>query len=167
MAKTRREFTSEFKREAVALWETSGRPQMEIAAELDTSKNPAVGAAAVSRCRGVAVSGWGLGLQLMWSVEAAPGHLQPDQASSGVCRMSQVARFMLWTRLASPIVTVARAMPIVLTTSAIGPFWRANTCSTVARTLDLAPLAREMLTGIGLPGGFLRWICERRPLPAR
>ena len=34
MAKTRREFTSEFKREAVALWETSGRPQMEIASEL-------------------------------------------------------------------------------------------------------------------------------------
>jgi len=34
MAKTRRAFTAEFKREAVALWETSGRPQMEIAAEL-------------------------------------------------------------------------------------------------------------------------------------
>ena len=34
MAKTRREFTPEFKREAVALWEGSGRPQMEIAAEL-------------------------------------------------------------------------------------------------------------------------------------
>ena len=34
MAKTRREFTAEFKREAVALWETSGRPQMEIAAGL-------------------------------------------------------------------------------------------------------------------------------------
>ena len=34
MAKTRREFTAELKREAVALWETSGRPQMEIAAEL-------------------------------------------------------------------------------------------------------------------------------------
>jgi transposase len=34
MAKTRREFTAEFKREAVGLWETSGRPQMEIAAEL-------------------------------------------------------------------------------------------------------------------------------------
>ena len=34
MAKTRREFTAEFKREAVALWETSGRAQMEIAAEL-------------------------------------------------------------------------------------------------------------------------------------
>lgn len=32
MAKTRREFTAEFKREAVALWEASGRPQ--IAAEL-------------------------------------------------------------------------------------------------------------------------------------
>ena len=34
MAKVRREFTAEFKREAVALWETSGRPQLEIAAEL-------------------------------------------------------------------------------------------------------------------------------------
>ena len=34
MAKTRREFTSEFKREAVALLESSDRPQMQIAAEL-------------------------------------------------------------------------------------------------------------------------------------
>ncbi len=34
MAKTRREFTPEFKREAVALLEASGRPQMQIAAEL-------------------------------------------------------------------------------------------------------------------------------------
>jgi transposase len=34
MAKARREFTAEFKREVVALWETSGRPQREIAAEL-------------------------------------------------------------------------------------------------------------------------------------
>ncbi len=34
MTKTRREFTSEFKREAVALMESSGRPQMQIAAEL-------------------------------------------------------------------------------------------------------------------------------------
>ena len=32
--KTRRAFTPEFKREAVALWETSGRPQVEIATEL-------------------------------------------------------------------------------------------------------------------------------------
>src|SRR5215218_10717356 len=32
--KTRREFTPEFKREAVALLESSGRPQMQIAAEL-------------------------------------------------------------------------------------------------------------------------------------
>ena len=32
--KTRREFTAEFKREAVALLESSGRPQMQIAAEL-------------------------------------------------------------------------------------------------------------------------------------
>ena len=34
MAKRRREFTPEFKREAVALLESSGRPQMQIAAEL-------------------------------------------------------------------------------------------------------------------------------------
>jgi len=34
MAKTRREFTPEFKREAVALLESSGRPQMQIAADL-------------------------------------------------------------------------------------------------------------------------------------
>jgi putative transposase len=34
MAKTRREFTPEFKREAVALLASSGRPQMQIAAEL-------------------------------------------------------------------------------------------------------------------------------------
>ena len=37
MAKTRREFTPEFKREAVALLESSGRPQMQIAAELTTA----------------------------------------------------------------------------------------------------------------------------------
>jgi transposase len=34
MTKTRREFTPEFKREAVALLESSGRPQTQIAAEL-------------------------------------------------------------------------------------------------------------------------------------
>ena len=34
MAKTRREFTPEFKREAVALLESSGRPQTQIAADL-------------------------------------------------------------------------------------------------------------------------------------
>ena len=33
MAKTRREFTAEFKREAVALLDSSGRPQMQVAAE--------------------------------------------------------------------------------------------------------------------------------------
>lgn len=35
MAKVgKRYFTAEFKREAVALWETNGRPQGEIAGEL-------------------------------------------------------------------------------------------------------------------------------------
>jgi len=31
---TKRRFTDEFKREAVALWEASGRPQTEVAGEL-------------------------------------------------------------------------------------------------------------------------------------
>lgn len=34
MSKTRREFASEFKREAVALLESSGRPLIQVAAEL-------------------------------------------------------------------------------------------------------------------------------------
>jgi len=34
MTKTRRAFTDEFKREAVALFESSGRPLMQVAAEL-------------------------------------------------------------------------------------------------------------------------------------
>jgi transposase len=37
MTKTRREFTPEFKREAVALLESSGRPTMQIATELGIS----------------------------------------------------------------------------------------------------------------------------------
>jgi hypothetical protein len=52
--------------------------------------------------------------------------------------VSQIVRFMLYTRLASPIFTRVLARPIVRTTSAIGPFSCANTCSTAARTFDLA-----------------------------
>ena len=37
MAKTRREFSPEFKREAVALLESSGRPLVQVAAELGIS----------------------------------------------------------------------------------------------------------------------------------
>src|SRR5215207_1096561 len=81
--------------------------------------------------------------------------------------VSQIVRFMLYTRLASPIFTRALARPIVRTTSPIGPFSCANTCSTAARTFDLAPFARAVCLGIGLRGGFLRWICERRPFSAR
>src|SRR5215208_1695655 len=81
--------------------------------------------------------------------------------------VSQIVRFMLYTRLASPIFTRALARPIVRTTSPIGPFSCANTCSTAARTFDLAPFARAVCLGIGLRGGFLRWICERRPFLAR
>ena len=37
MAKTRREFSPEFKREAVALLESSGRPLMQVASEVGIS----------------------------------------------------------------------------------------------------------------------------------
>lgn len=40
-----------------------------------------------------------------------------------------------------PIFTSARMMPVVRTNSAIGPFWRAKTCSIGARTFDHRPLA--------------------------
>ena len=65
--------------------------------------------------------------------------------------------------MASPIFTRARARPIVRTTSLIGPFSCANTCSTAARTFYLAPFARAVLAGMGLPFSFLRWMRERRP----
>lgn len=54
-----------------------------------------------------------------------------------------------------------------LITRAIGPFCRAKTCSTKARTFDFRPLAREIASGMGLPFGFLRWIWLRRPLSAK
>jgi hypothetical protein len=49
---------------------------------------------------------------------------------------------------------------MVLTTRPIGPFWRAKTCSTAERTLDLALLERTRFAGIGLPFGFLLWMRE-------
>ena len=47
------------------------------------------------------------------------------------------------------------------------PFRRAKTCSTAERTADLRALARAVRRGIGLPFGFLRWICERNRRSAR
>ncbi len=38
-SKSRREYPLEFKREAVFLWETSGRPQMDVARELGIHTN--------------------------------------------------------------------------------------------------------------------------------
>ena len=65
MTKTRREFTPEFKREAVALLESSGRPHMQIATELGISPSMlrnwrAVlnGGAPRSRAGRNATSGW-------------------------------------------------------------------------------------------------------------
>jgi hypothetical protein len=53
---------------------------------------------------------------------------------------------------------------MVRTTSAIGPFCRAKTCSTAERTADLRALACRVLAAIGRPGGFFRWMRETRPL---
>ena len=49
---------------------------------------------------------------------------------------------------------------------AIRLFCSAKTGSTATRILDVAPLARAMLTGIGRPGGFRRWTGETKPLSA-
>ena len=68
---------------------------------------------------------------------------------------------MLRVRLARPILVLARAIPMVRMNRPIGPFCRAKTCSTAERTADLRALAGAVRHGIGLPLGFLRWICER------
>ncbi len=65
-----------------------------------------------------------------------------------------------------PIFVVARAIPMVLMNKAIGPFWRAKTCSTKARALERLPLALEARSAIGLPLGFLVWMCETKPFLA-
>ena len=65
-----------------------------------------------------------------------------------------------------PIFAVARAIPMVLMNKAIGPFWWAKTCSTKARTLERLPLALEARSDIGLPLGFLVWMCETKPFLA-
>ena len=76
---------------------------------------------------------------------------------------------MLLGRLAKPIFTLARAMPMVRTTNAInaiGPFCRAKTCSIAARTADLRALARRVRAAIGRPGGFLRGMPKTKPRSA-
>ena len=70
---------------------------------------------------------------------------------------------MLKARLASPIFTCALALPMVRTTSAIGPFCRAKTCSTAERIADLRAFARRVRSAIARPFGFLRWIRDTRP----
>ena len=57
---------------------------------------------------------------------------------------------MLKTRLARPILVLARAMPMVRMNKPIGPFCRAKTCSTAERTADLRALARAVRRGIGM-----------------
>lgn len=65
---------------------------------------------------------------------------------------------MLWTRLASPILVVALARPIVRTNRPIRAFCSAKTCSTCARTADFFAFARAVRAGIGRSAGFFRWM---------
>jgi hypothetical protein len=60
----------------------------------------------------------------------------------------KIKRLMLYTRLAIPILVVARAIPIVLMNSAIRSFCSANTCSTRERIFDFAWLARRVVSCI-------------------
>ena len=66
-----------------------------------------------------------------------------------------------------PIFVVARAIPMVRTNSLIRDFCSAKTCSMRERTFDFSALARRVLSGMGLPGGFLRWIRLTKPFLAR
>ena len=63
---------------------------------------------------------------------------------------------MLQVRLARVTFAVARLMPMVRMNGLILSFCCAKTCSTRARTFDLAALALATRSGIGLPRGFLR-----------
>ena len=77
-------------------------------------------------------------------------------AQAGAALSSQTSRFILNTRLASPIFTRARAMPMVRTNSPIRLFCSAKTCSMRERTPDLRALARRVRSAMGRPVGFLR-----------
>src|SRR5262245_38688086 len=56
--------------------------------------------------------------------------------------------------LATVMTACARARPMVRTNRPIRSFCSAKTCSTRARTVDFAALARRMASGIGFPIGF-------------
>jgi len=64
-----------------------------------------------------------------------------------------------------PILIVARAMPMVRTTSLIRCFCPAKTCSTCARILDRRVLALAIRLGIGLIG-LRRWWMWLLNMPA-
>ncbi|OLS48626.1 hypothetical protein BV379_10360 [Rhodovulum sulfidophilum] len=86
---------------------------------------------------------------------------------AGTARLSNHRnRPMLPTMLASVIVVLARARPMVRMISPIRSFWWPKTCSTFERTTDLRPFAQDVLVYIGRPPGFLRWISLTMPLAA-
>jgi hypothetical protein len=66
-----------------------------------------------------------------------------------------------------PIFIVALAMPTVRMKRSILSFCTAKTCSTRERTLDLSALACRVVSGVGRPGGFLRWMRLTKPFFAR
>ena len=82
-------------------------------------------------------------------------------------RCRKTSRRMLYTRLAMPILIVARAIPTVRMNNRILSFWAVKTCSTRERTMDLSAFARRVRGDIGRPGGFLRWIRLTNPFASR
>ena len=74
---------------------------------------------------------------------------------------------MVYAMLARPILALARARPMVRMIRPIRSLWSAKTCSTRAWIADFRRFARAVSLGIGLPGGFLRWIRLTLPRPAR
>ena len=79
-----------------------------------------------------------------------------DRQASAGWRSSQSRRRMLWTRLARPILVVARAKPMVRTNRPILAFCSAKTCSTWRRAPPTSvAFARAMRSGIGRRCGLL------------
>ncbi len=86
-------------------------------------------------------------------------HADTRPLGGGLARpRSHRNRPMLYVMFAIVTAALARASPTVRIVSPIRAFWWAKTCSTLARSFDLRPLAFAVRAGIGRPRGFLRWM---------
>jgi hypothetical protein len=101
--------------------------RLQLALQLDTSIYRLFGGVEVAgAARG---KGAGRRLRLVSVVRWPALWGQVERQASAGWRCSQSRRRMLWTRLASPILVVARARPMVRTNSPILAFCSAKTCS--------------------------------------